>query len=167
MRTRVFVGLGSNMNEPLKQLEKAVAAIRQIPDTTVQKLSGMYASAPMGPEDQPDYMNAVVELQSGLDAQVLLESLQMIEQQQGRCRDGERWTQRTLDLDILLYGNDVIHTDTLTIPHPGMHQRSFVLQPLKELDATIVIPGRGNINDCLDGDLLGEVINRLENYSWP
>ena len=165
--SRVFIGLGSNMDDPIRQLEQAVIALNKLPATTLQNLSGIYQSAPMGPADQSDYMNAVAELASDLDAQTLLEHLQGIEQQQDRCRDGQRWTQRTLDLDILLYDDDIIRTDTLTVPHPGMHERSFVLHPLQELDARINIPERGCINDCLKGNLLGEIINRLEDYSWP
>jgi 2-amino-4-hydroxy-6-hydroxymethyldihydropteridine diphosphokinase len=167
MSVRVFIGLGSNLDDPKAQLQKSVAAIRDIADTRLLRMSGVYVSRPMGPADQADYLNAVVELETELQAPVLLEALQRIERSQGRRRDGERWHERPIDLDILLYGNQSIHTDKLVIPHPGMHARAFVLYPLQELDADISIPGKGPIDTLMQNDLLGEVLQRLDERLCP
>lgn len=162
MAARVFVGLGSNLEEPLKQLSDAVIAIRQLPQTQCQKVSSVYVTSPMGPKDQPDYLNAVVELQTTLAVEALLTHLQAIEQQQGRKRDGSRWHARTLDLDILLYNSDCIDTPTLTVPHRGCHERAFVLYPLQELDAELQIPGKGDLAFLIKQNLDGEVLQKLD-----
>jgi len=162
MSQRIFIGLGSNLADPPKQLMMAVAALRELPDTEFKKVSGVYITRPMGPEDQPDYYNAVVEAVTTLSAIELLDTLQSIENRQGRQRDGKRWHERTLDLDILLYGDEIIVTDRLVIPHPGMHERGFVLFPLHEIEKDIEIPGKGNINQCMQSNLVGEVLQRLD-----
>jgi 2-amino-4-hydroxy-6-hydroxymethyldihydropteridine diphosphokinase len=167
MGVRVFVGLGSNLNDPLKQLQAAVAAITHLPKTQMQSVSGVYLTHPMGPQDQPDYLNAVVELQTTLEAKNLLKSLQEIESQQGRVRDGSRWHERSIDLDILLYGEECISTVSLIVPHPGMHERAFVLYPLQELDEDLSIPGRGDIRALIHQPLDGTVLQRLDVKLWP
>ncbi len=167
MLVRVFIGLGSNLDNPKKQLQQAVVALQGIVDTELVKVSGIYVTRPMGPSGQADYLNAVAELQTGLDAVTLLDALQDIEHAQGRRRDGQRWHQRTLDLDMLLYGNQYIDTERLTVPHPGMHARAFVLTPLKELDADISIPGKGHIDELLTKELQGEVLQRLDDSLCP
>jgi 2-amino-4-hydroxy-6-hydroxymethyldihydropteridine diphosphokinase len=103
----------------------------------------------MGCADQPDYVNAVVSLDTVLSPRVLLQTLQAIERRQGRERTGEKWGPRALDLDLLLYGNRVINTPELTIPHPGLHERDFVLVPLEEIAGDISIPGRGMVSAYL------------------
>jgi 2-amino-4-hydroxy-6-hydroxymethyldihydropteridine diphosphokinase len=101
----------------------------------------------MGPSDQPDYVNAVMALDTELEPLALLDHLQAIENVEGRVRLGERWGPRTLDLDLLLYGDDVIQHERLTVPHPGLHQREFVLYPLFEIAPELTIPGRGALRD--------------------
>jgi len=167
MAVRAFIGLGSNLSDPKKQLQMATQAIRLIPDTQMTKVSGIYKTSPMGSSDQDDYLNAVIELETDLDAKPLLDHLQQIENDMGRKRQGERWQARTIDLDILLYGNEVIDTDELVVPHPGMHERAFVLYPLQELDAQISIPGKGKIKTLLQQDLQGSVLQRLEDVLCP
>lgn len=162
MSQRIFIGLGSNLADPLKQLMSAVSAIRRLPEIEFRQVSGVYLTHPMGREDQADYYNAVAEVATELTASELLDALQAIEHRQGRTRDGKRWSERSLDLDILLYGNETIKTDRLVIPHPGMHERAFVLFPLHELDDSIEIPGRGNINQYMQSNLAGEVLQRLD-----
>jgi 2-amino-4-hydroxy-6-hydroxymethyldihydropteridine diphosphokinase len=154
VRVSAYIGLGSNLGEPLQQLDAAFTALSKLPDTRVVRHSSFYASKPMGPADQPDYINAVAELETALDPQNLLLALQAIEQAQGRVRTGQRWGARTLDLDLLLYGDEVIHTDSLQVPHPGLAEREFVLIPLAEIAPDVVIPGQPAlkqlIEDCPD-----------------
>ncbi len=140
----IYIGLGSNLANPVKQILKAMDALQTLPKTNELIRSSLYISPPMGPQDQPDYINAVVELSSELSASQLLDQLQDIEQQQGRVRL-RHWGERTLDLDILLYGNEEIDNERLTIPHAGMKDRAFVLYPLAEIAADLIIPKFGNI----------------------
>ncbi len=129
----VYIGLGSNLDDPVAQLQKAAAAIAELPASKVQAASSIYSSAPLGPSDQPRFSNAVMALQTDLSPITLLDALQAIEQQQGRVRQGERWGPRTLDLDILLFGQQLIDLPRLQVPHYHMHQRPFVLLPLAEI----------------------------------
>ena len=146
---KVFIGLGSNLNDPLLQLEKAIEHLTKIKTLDVKNISGFYSSPPMGPQDQPDYINAVVEISTNLTAEQLLDELQKIENEQGRVRS-ERWGARTLDLDLLLYGNEIIISERLTVPHVGINERNFVLYPLSELvDEDFEIPDAGNIQTLL------------------
>ena len=145
----VFVGLGSNLDDPRRQLEQAFSALDSIPDTHCRRRSRLYRSAPMGPADQPDYLNAVAELETELEPLDLLAALQAIEQAQGRVRNGERWGPRTLDLDILLFANQCIDQPALRVPHPGLAQRAFVLYPLYEIAGDIEIPGLGPLSGLL------------------
>jgi len=116
---------------------------------TVLKISSIYQSAPIGPDGQPDYLNAVVLVQTDLEPQALLDRLQQVEQAQGRVRT-QKWGARTLDLDILLYNNKSLQTPRLTIPHPQMTQRSFVLMPLREIASDdLLIPGYGSLANAL------------------
>lgn len=136
----VFIGLGSNLSEPAQQLTDAVFAMSQIAGVKVTQVSSCYGSKPMGPADQPDYVNAVVQLQTCMPGLELLRELQKIEQQQGRVRKAERWGARTLDLDILLYGTEIIDEPDLIVPHYGMKVREFVIYPLHELAPNLVLP---------------------------
>lgn len=147
--TLVYIGLGANLAQPLQQLERAVLALQSIKDTKLVKVSGFYGSKPMGPQDQPDYVNAVAALTTRLAAEDLLTELQQIELEQGRQRKDERWGPRTLDLDILLFGNDIIQTERLTVPHYGMKVREFVLYPLAELNLNLVLPDGTKLSDLL------------------
>ena len=146
---KVFIGLGSNLDEPLVQLQSAIAQLNIIESIDIIKVSDFYTSRPMGPQDQPDYINAVAEIDTILTADELLDELQKIENNQGRIRT-QHWGPRTLDLDILLYGSDVIKTERLTVPHIGMSERNFVLYPLSDLvNVDFEIPTIGNIKELL------------------
>ncbi len=144
----VYIGLGSNLVNPAQQIQQAKQAIAQLPSTKGLLMSSLYSSPPMGPQDQPDYINAVIALDTTLSPHELLDTLQQIEQQQGRVRS-RHWGERTLDLDILLYDNDVISDARLTIPHPGIAERAFVLYPLAEIAPEIEIPKHGKIANLL------------------
>ena len=146
---KVFIGLGSNLDEPLSQLKTAIEHLKNTPRITFIAVSHFYSSLPMGPQDQPDYINAVVELKTELTAEDLLNELQKIENIQGRVRL-QHWGARTLDLDILLFGIDVIKTERLTVPHSSISERNFVLYPLSELvSADFEIPTLGKMNTLL------------------
>lgn len=136
---RCFIGLGSNLAEPHQQLRSALDALDALPRTRLLRSSGFYRSAAVGPGEQPDYLNAVAEIDSDLTAAELLDSLQAIEARQGRERS-VRWGARTLDLDILLFGEEVLDTERLQVPHPRMAERNFVLLPLSELEPRLVLP---------------------------
>lgn len=150
MSVDVFVGLGSNLEEPLDQLRRAFKSLASLPDSSLRAGSSIYVSPPFGPEDQPDYLNAVVWLETRLDPHTLLTHLQRIESAQGRRRDGERWGARTLDLDLLLFGSQTLQGTRLTIPHPEMAKRPFVLYPLAEIAAHLEVPGLGSLAELLD-----------------
>ncbi|MDR6981619.1 2-amino-4-hydroxy-6-hydroxymethyldihydropteridine diphosphokinase [Rheinheimera pacifica] len=137
---RCYIGLGANLEQPVAQLQQAVQALKQLAHSTLVAVSGFYGSKPMGPQDQPDYVNAVAAIDTTLTPEQLLDALQQIEQQQGRKRKAERWGPRTLDLDILLYGNQVIATERLTVPHYGLRVREFVLYPLYEIAPQLNLP---------------------------
>ncbi|MCX2781678.1 2-amino-4-hydroxy-6-hydroxymethyldihydropteridine diphosphokinase [Microbulbifer thermotolerans] len=145
---RVFIGLGSNLAEPVQQLRHALASIAKIPQTELLRCSSFYRSAPVGPGDQPDYINAVAELETELAALQLLEQLQRIENAQGRERT-VRWGARTLDLDILLFGPQRIDEPRLQVPHPRMAERNFVLLPLAELEPDLQLPSGESIQTLL------------------
>lgn len=146
---RVYIGLGSNLAEPLQQLRDALAALAQLPDTRLLAHSSFYASDPLGPPDQPRYVNAVAALDTALPPWTLLDALQRIEQEQGRVRKAERWGPRTLDLDILLFGERSIADERLTVPHYHMHARPFVLYPLAELAAELQLPDGRRLSELL------------------
>lgn len=141
--TTAYIGLGSNLADPLTQLAGALAALAAMPETTLIAQSPFYRSRPIGPQDQPDYVNGAVKLETALPPLALLDQLQHIEHSHGRKR-GQRWGPRILDLDLLLYGQHTIRNDRLTVPHPELSQRDFVLQPLLDLEPGLQLPdGRG------------------------
>jgi len=137
--TRVYIGLGANLAEPSQQLDMACAALSAVAAPGSFKVSSYYSSHPMGDVVQPDYVNAVATLETDLAPLALLDVLQAIELNQGRERL-LRWGPRTLDLDLLLYGDLIMDSDRLTLPHYGMKQRSFVLVPLHELAPDLILP---------------------------
>ena len=149
MPVSVFIGLGSNLQDPQHQISKAITALEALPESQMLAVAPCYRSLPMGPADQPDYINTVVHMETGLSALALLDQLQAIERSQGRER-AERWGARTLDLDLLAYGNDEIHHPRLTVPHPGIAEREFVLYPLCDIAPTYKIPGLGPVSELRD-----------------
>lgn len=144
----VYVGIGSNLAKPIAQVEQAFAELANISQTALQARSPLYRSAPLGPPDQPDFINAVVLLDSTLTPDDLLQALQAIERTHGRIRS-QRWGPRTLDLDLLLYDQLQSDDPKLTLPHPGLHERLFVLQPLLDIAPGLVIPSLGSMRDLL------------------
>ncbi|MBZ0332524.1 2-amino-4-hydroxy-6-hydroxymethyldihydropteridine diphosphokinase [Halomonas sp. ANAO-440] len=136
----VYVGLGSNLDEPATQVALALEALGELPLTQRVGVSSLYASRPVGPQDQPDFINAVAHLATRLSPLALLDQLQALEQRHRRVRQ-RHWGPRTLDLDLLLFGKQVIATPRLQVPHPEMKARAFVLVPLAELAPTLILPG--------------------------
>lgn len=146
-----YVALGSNLGDSYAYLGKAVHALQQNPNIKNLNVSHYYQSKPHGPQDQPDYFNAAVCFETTLHADVLLDALQKIENDNERLREGVvRWGARTLDLDILFYGDEVINTQRLTVPHPRICERAFVLFPLRDLQAGLKKIGKSTINECID-----------------
>ena len=143
----VYLGLGANLNAPRKQIHAAVTALKALKDVEFVCVSHDYASKPMGPQDQPDYVNAVACVKTALKPEQLLDITQAIELEHGRVRKEERWGPRTLDIDILLFGNDVIDTPRLTVPHYGLTEREFVVYPLFEIAPTLVLPNNQSLAD--------------------
>ncbi|MCK5813272.1 MAG: 2-amino-4-hydroxy-6-hydroxymethyldihydropteridine diphosphokinase [Cocleimonas sp.] len=146
---KVYIGLGSNLGDSLVYLNNAVTALHSHQKINHLRLSPFYRSKPQGPQDQPDYINAVAQFDTDLGAHDLLATLQKIEKNNDRQRNGKRWGARTLDLDLLLYGNIIIETATLTVPHPWMCERSFVLYPLQELSPHLIFPNGRTLVQCI------------------
>ena len=140
-----YIGLGSNLGEPTTQINKAIDSIKLIDDTQLISQSSLYLSEPMGDQNQENYINAVVKLKTSLSPLILLDQLQQIENNQGRVRNSERWSARTLDLDLLLYGNQTIKNDRLIVPHYGMKSRNFVIIPLAEIEPQLNLPDGSEI----------------------
>ena len=140
--TLAYVGLGANLGEPRRQLTEALTAMSGLPETRLAGHSSFYRTAPVGYEDQPDFLNAVAALETRLAPGVLLEGLQGIERRHHRERPFAN-APRTLDLDLLLFGDEQVARPGLTVPHPRMHERAFVLMPLLELAPGAEIPGKG------------------------
>ncbi len=146
--TIVYIGLGSNMESPKQQIKSAIKSIEGTAAIQILGVSSLYKSKPIGPQNQDDYINAVAKIGTDLKPHELLECMQDIENEQGRIRK-ERWGPRTLDLDILMFGDEIIKDDKLTIPHSDIENRSFVLAPLAEVDFNCLIPGKGMARDLL------------------
>jgi 2-amino-4-hydroxy-6-hydroxymethyldihydropteridine diphosphokinase len=137
----VYVGLGSNLDDPVAQVERALRELAELPRCHFGLASSLYRSAPLGPPDQPDYYNAVAGLLTQLDPFEFLAALQALERAHGRRRGGERWGPRSLDLDLLVYGGRVLTEAELTVPHPRIAGRNFVLLPLVEIAPHLPVPG--------------------------
>lgn len=148
-----YIAIGSNQGDPIKQLALAICAMDKIGNTSVLAQSSFYYSTPMGPQDQPDYVNAVVKLKTNLLPLKLLDKLQKIEISQGRIRKKERWASRHLDLDILLCDDLIINHPRLIVPHYGMKVRAFVLYPLFEIDENIKLP---------DGNMVSHLLTKCD-----
>ncbi|MBQ0730066.1 MAG: 2-amino-4-hydroxy-6-hydroxymethyldihydropteridine diphosphokinase [Oleispira antarctica] len=149
----VYIGLGANLDQPQQQLEQAFIELAQLPSSTLVSHSSLYHSKPVGPQDQPDYVNAVALLDTQLAPLELLDALQQLEQDHGRIRK-RHWGERTLDLDIILIDNQIIESERLTVPHPFAQQRSFVLIPLSEINPDLSFP---------DGIALEQLLTGLDN----
>ena len=145
-----YIGLGSNLVNPELQIKSARTAIAQLAGVQELAFSSLYHSPPMGPQDQPDYVNAAMCVATDLLPIDLLRCLQGIENDQGRVRKSERWGARTLDLDMLIYGDQIIELPDLIVPHAGLAERAFVLYPLYEIAPQLKVPGKGTITDLLD-----------------
>jgi 2-amino-4-hydroxy-6-hydroxymethyldihydropteridine diphosphokinase len=160
-RVTAYIGLGANLDHPRRQILDALDELEQLEGCANLRPSSLYASPPMGPPDQPDYINAVAEMECSLPPEALLDALQSLESRHGRVRK-QHWGPRTLDLDLLLYGEQRIDTPRLTIPHPGIGERAFVLLPLAELmGEEWWIPGVGRLGECFGRvDLQG--VRRLQ-----
>ncbi len=145
-----YIALGSNLDDPRRQLQAAFDALARLPDTQLVARSSLYRSAPVGYANQPDFVNAAAAIRTALSPRALLDALLAIEREHGRVREFVN-APRTLDLDIALYGEHVIHEPGLSIPHPRLHQRAFVLAPLAEIAPDAVAPGRGRVRELLAG----------------
>ncbi len=149
MSVQTYISMGSNLGDSRQILHAAIEQMKTLSSDDDIKVSSFYKTQPLGPQDQPDYLNAVAGLQTDLSAIELLDALQSIEQIHHRQRGKEQWGPRTLDLDILLYADERIHEERLVVPHPHMHERRFVLEPLYELAGDMDIPGKDRISALL------------------
>jgi len=147
---RAYVALGGNLGAVADTFAAALADLARLPDTRVVEISPLYRNPPLGGGAQPDYLNAVAAFDTYLSAPVLLASMLAIERRHGRTRDAEeRWAPRTLDLDLVLYGEEVIELPGLRVPHPRLHERAFVLVPLAQIAPDAVVPGHGPVSELL------------------
>jgi len=147
---RAYVGLGGNVGDVEDTMMEALMAIDGLPQTSIRTQSRLYRSPPWGRTDQDDFINAVVELRTRLAPRVLLDYLLEVETRFGRVRgEDDKWGPRTLDLDLLIFGEESLDLPGMHVPHPRMHERGFVLVPLAEIAATLLIPGRGQVSDLL------------------
>ncbi|MBU2925072.1 2-amino-4-hydroxy-6-hydroxymethyldihydropteridine diphosphokinase [Colwellia sp. 4_MG-2023] len=160
--TIAYIGLGSNLSEPIEQVKNAIKAIRKITQSSILSVSSLYLSKPMGPQDQDNYINAVLSLETSLSPIELLDALQAIENEFGRVRKENRWGARILDLDILLFGNQVINSERLVIPHYGMTEREFVLIPLAEISPLLQLPNGQNISSLSQNISVNSMIKLSE-----
>ena len=168
VRSTVFVALGSNLDQPLTHVQRALRDIEELPETALVKLSALYETAPVGIKDQPVFVNAVAQVATMLSPHDLLARLHAIEVQHGRRRSSiseQKNGPRTLDLDILIFNESQIDERGLTLPHPRMHERAFVLVPLVEIAPEVIIPGKGFAKVCLAAlDTTGVSQIRPEQY---
>ena len=141
----VYIGIGSNLESPQDQVRQAIAALGDLPGSILVNESGLFHSSPLGPSEQPDFVNAVVALLTQTSARELLYALHQIERKHGRERDGERWGPRTVDLDLLAYAGQTINEDDLIVPHPGIADRNFVLLPWQEIAPHYRVPGLAEV----------------------
>jgi len=146
---RAYVGLGANLGDREGSIHAAVERLRARPDMTVVAVSHLRETEPVGIVDQPRFINAAVALDTNLGARELLDVLLAIERELGRTRTGPRYGPRTIDLDLLLYGDEIVDEPGLTVPHPRLHERRFALEPLADLAPGLVVPGRGPLEALL------------------
>jgi 2-amino-4-hydroxy-6-hydroxymethyldihydropteridine diphosphokinase len=149
--TRAYVGLGANIGDPAAALDAALAALAAEPGIVLVAVSSVRETDPVGYEDQPRFLNAAAVLETELPPRALLDRLLAVERRLGRTRDGPRYGPRTIDLDLLLYGDETVDEPGLALPHPRLHERRFALEPLAELEPGLVVPGRGPVGALLAG----------------
>ena len=140
-----YIGVGSNLDSPLSQVESGIRALQELPESIVVLESALYQSEPLGPDNQPNYINGVIALLTKLSPQDLLIELQAIENAHGRSRTTERWGPRTLDLDLLAYANVILDSENLKLPHPGIAERNFVLLPWRGIAPNYTVPGLSSV----------------------
>lgn len=158
-----YIGVGSNLDDPVKQVRLGIEALDDLPQTSVLLKSGLYRSSPMGPQDQPDFINAVVAVMTQLGPENLLSLMMGIELGQGRDRSAERWGPRTLDLDLLAFSSVIMTTDELTLPHPGIAERIFVLLPWMEIAPHFRVTGSTTVAQLAQPLLSGDAkIQKLD-----
>ncbi|RAU16606.1 2-amino-4-hydroxy-6-hydroxymethyldihydropteridine diphosphokinase [Nitrincola tibetensis] len=153
---RCFIGIGSNLDDPIQQVQQALLELNELPESALIQHSSLYVSAPVGPQDQPDFVNAVAEINTHLDAHALLDELQALEQLHQRIRI-QHWGPRTLDLDLLIYGNELIRTERLNVPHPFMTERNFVMYPLAEIAPDLIFPDKTSLSAYLANCPMGKL----------
>jgi 2-amino-4-hydroxy-6-hydroxymethyldihydropteridine diphosphokinase len=144
--TPAYVALGSNLDEPLMQIAAAFDALGVLPSCRLLARSALYRSEPLGPQPQPEFVNAAAGLLTQLAPRALLDALKGVEAQMGRAHPVQRWGPRRIDLDLLVYGDAQIAEEHLTIPHPGVPSRNFVLYPLRDIAPTLLVPGHGRVS---------------------
>ena len=147
---RAYVGLGANLGPKEVTILRAVDLLGAEPEVEVLALSQLRETDPVGVEDQPSFLNGAVAVETTLGPRELLDALLRVERELGRVRDGERWGPRTIDLDLLLYGDAVVSEEQLRVPHPRLHERRFALEPLHDLDPSLEIPGHGPVTTLLE-----------------
>lgn len=158
---RAYIGLGSNLAHPVRQVQAGMSALTQLEQTRVEACSSFYRTAPVGLREQPDFINAVCRVCTDQAPETLMRKLLEIESEHGRVRHGDKGGPRTLDLDLLLYGDQVIRMADLSVPHPRLHERAFVLYPLHEIEPDLVIPGHGPLREML-ADCSGQPIQKID-----
>jgi 2-amino-4-hydroxy-6-hydroxymethyldihydropteridine diphosphokinase len=149
--TRAYIGLGSNLGDREGTLRRAIELLGASPDLRVRRVSSLRETAPVGLTSQPDFVNAAAEVETSLGPRALLDRLLAVERGLGRDRTGPRFGPRTIDLDLLLYADAIVDEPGLGVPHPRLHERRFVLEPLVELDPGLTVPGRGPVVTLLAG----------------
>ncbi|HCI01958.1 MAG: 2-amino-4-hydroxy-6-hydroxymethyldihydropteridine diphosphokinase [Oceanospirillaceae bacterium] len=157
MKHNAYIGIGSNLETPADQVQQAIHELGNLPHCQLLKASSLYASKPMGPQDQPDYINAVVHLDTDLEPLALLDALQELEHLHRRVRK-QHWGPRTLDLDMLLYNEETINHARLQVPHPGLTQRNFVLYPLAEINSQLSLPNGTSLQQLLQDCPLADLV---------
>jgi 2-amino-4-hydroxy-6-hydroxymethyldihydropteridine diphosphokinase len=149
MNSEVWIGVGGNQGRPQQLVSDAILSLGDLHGVELLKQSSLYLTAPQDFVNQADFVNAVALISTSLTPMELLDELQMLEADYGRQRDKKRYGPRTIDLDVLLYADQIINTERLVVPHPRMHQRGFVLKPLAELNPELIIPGQGSVLELL------------------
>ena len=152
-----YLGLGSNLQDPVAQLQQAIGELSDLPSSQLLSHSSLYGSKPMGPQDQPDYVNAVAKISTNLTPLALLDAIQQLEQNHRRIRE-RHWGPRTLDVDLLLFDDQTIITERLTVPHVGIRERNFVLYPLAEINPQLELPDGTALAQLLDNCPLADLI---------